>query len=442
MPLSALPDVLRHCIEREFFPMHWDDLSADQRRNVALQSDYQHDPAAEQDRQVRVDHFPERRPLVESKKLLPPPDVYIAYPKAMKILAERWSATPDELTAWIFLGPDMDGITAYRHANELIPPPRFHFDCFMGEDYLSPLMGCWFRQDEIGQFEPADRYITGAVLIERWGKLPGIVPDAFICAKIAESRLLDIHPTFGCTQGSNADEGAYPPLSAGLFALSHVEQIEIEDALESFTVLAKPAAESQESLTVADQPEPPPFGTEKGCAVFREMDNLRPSDITISIVGDTSEAGLSGNSMLEISARDVIRRLTFGEVDLVDRRNGALNQQAAVLVGLAQGRKITHSESKYAAIMKRLRAVFRKHLGVKADPFKPHSRNAGWEPLFIIADLRGRADERARLASERRTVSFDRLESTGRQFAATDANEHSVEDDDAERWLEKNDPHH
>ena len=50
-PLCDLPDALRRRAEREFLPMHWDGLSSEQRRSVALQLDYQHDPASEHDRQ-------------------------------------------------------------------------------------------------------------------------------------------------------------------------------------------------------------------------------------------------------------------------------------------------------------------------------------------------------------------------------------------------------
>ena len=49
--LADLPDALRKRVVQEFFPMPWDNLSADQRRSVALQLDYQHDPAMESDRQ-------------------------------------------------------------------------------------------------------------------------------------------------------------------------------------------------------------------------------------------------------------------------------------------------------------------------------------------------------------------------------------------------------
>ena len=103
------------------------------------------------------------------------------------------------------------GIAAYLNANELTPPPEFYFAYYPGvEDYLSPLMSCWFLRDDIDRIEPADRYITGAELIERWGKHPGIRPEAFIRAKIAESRLLDFHPICGGTQGTFGDN--YPPL--------------------------------------------------------------------------------------------------------------------------------------------------------------------------------------------------------------------------------------
>ena len=55
--LADLPDALRQRVLQEFSPMPWDKLSADQRRSVALQLDYQHDPATEKDRQKWWDFF-------------------------------------------------------------------------------------------------------------------------------------------------------------------------------------------------------------------------------------------------------------------------------------------------------------------------------------------------------------------------------------------------
>lgn len=156
---------------------------------------------------------------------------YIAYPKALTLLADRLGATQEEIAAWIFLGPEDGGLAAYLNANELNPPPRFHYS--LGNegdfDYLSPLMACWFLEKDIANFQPKKRYITGKALIERWGEQPGIEPQAFIEAKIAESRLFDLHPVFGCTRFSGTGDDSFPPLESGLFALSYVEAIEEED---------------------------------------------------------------------------------------------------------------------------------------------------------------------------------------------------------------------
>lgn len=294
--LSELPNALRQRVEREFFPMPWEKLSADKRRSVALQLDYQHDPATEQDqkfwwdffermdglkkqlaewegvaaptaaelatkearltelklelarmdaqqRTARGDYYPVRA-SVQQKPLESPDSQYIAFPKAMAQLAQRLQAKPEELAAWVFLGPNDGGIAAYMNANELNPPPRFFY--VTGSDsqnYIAPLMACWFKVDDIAQFQPADRYITGAVLIERWSKRPELQPVPFILAKIAESRLLDLHPIYGGTKGTHADQQDWPPLETGLFCLAHVEEIEQEDFGEVNTSAAAKSPE-------------------------------------------------------------------------------------------------------------------------------------------------------------------------------------------------------
>lgn len=285
--LSDLPEALRKRVEQEFFPMPWDTLSADQRRSVALQMDYQHDPATAQDqkfwwdffervddlkkqvteweavatptaaelatkearlaqlkqelvhmeaqqRTARGDYLPERKPPPKKpgkRKAKPAPAVrYIAYHKAMQQLTQRLGASPHELAAWIFMGPKHGGIAAYVNANELDPPPQFFYGYMVGAtDYIAPLMGCWFKADDVERFEPADRYIVGTSLIERWSKQPGLHAQAFIQAKISESRLLDVHPTFGGTRGTFSEHDDWPSLESGLFPLAQVLQIESED---------------------------------------------------------------------------------------------------------------------------------------------------------------------------------------------------------------------
>ena len=280
-PQSDMPDEIRQRVEQEFSPISWDRLAPNQRRSFALQRDYQGDPATEQERQYWWDHFCRKEALekqiaewsvattptasdlaqkearlAELKKELArmeqldrqehgdyypgrnipdkenPPVRYIAYPKAMKLLVERWNATLEELAAWIFMGPKIGGLAAYTNANELNPPPRFNFGYSVGaEDYLAPLMSCWFMKDDIANFQPVERYITGQALIERWSKQPHIKPKNFIVAKIHESRLSDIHPTFGLTRGSTGKDLS-PPLESGLFSLSEVNEIEADDFLE------------------------------------------------------------------------------------------------------------------------------------------------------------------------------------------------------------------
>lgn len=290
-PLDALPDELRHRVEQEFL-VPWDALAPAQRRSVAIQWDYQSDPATRGDRQfwwdfyqkidaikqqiaewetasaptasdlalkeARLkelrqelagmdqrqrqtgnDYYPARTHLngADGASATTPdsPVRYIAYPKALKLLADRLDATPEELAAWVWMGPKDGGLAAYLNANELDPPPRFYYSLGNGNDfdYLSPLMACWFSEDDIARFEPTDRYITGQALIERWSRQPGLQPVAFIRAKIAESRLLDAHPIYGSTQGTCPEQPGFPPLASGLFVLAHVEEIEAEDFAEA-----------------------------------------------------------------------------------------------------------------------------------------------------------------------------------------------------------------
>lgn len=285
-PSAELPDALRQRVVQEFFPMPWDTLSADQRRSVALQLDYQHDPAMESDRQDWWDFFQrmgavkaqiaewnavaaptagelalKERRLTELQQELarmdekvrhargdylpqlslinPKNDAtlttsapavrYIAYPKAMHQLAARLGATPEELAAWVWSGPERAGLAAYVNANELDPPPRFHFGSGGGYDYVAPLMAAWFVDEEVAHFEPTDRYITGEALINRWHDMPGLQAEAFILAKIRESRLQDIHPRFGGTRGTFQERDDFPPLTSALFLVSQVEQVEAED---------------------------------------------------------------------------------------------------------------------------------------------------------------------------------------------------------------------
>jgi hypothetical protein len=270
-------------VDRDLFLVPWDSFSSEQRRIAALQWDYQHDPATELERQhawdrhVRTEKIKEKIQEWEQVKTPAASDLelkearlrhlhaelsllqvevrdaknrlgfssvpkkspgetgankkFIPYLVAQERLEESIRATPHELAIWVWLGPAEGGLAAYLNAQGMKSPPRFFYDHPdpSGQDYLAPLMACWFREKDIEKFEPKDRYITGENLIARWSKHPAIRPEAYIRAKIDERRLLDLHPTFGGTQATFPTEKHFPPIEAGLYALSEIIEIEASE---------------------------------------------------------------------------------------------------------------------------------------------------------------------------------------------------------------------
>lgn len=192
------------------------------------------------------------------------------------------------------------------------------------------------------------------------------------------------------------------------------------------SVSCRPAAAKEVNATIWPNPQ--------------SMTDLRSHEVSIAFIGDKAE-GLAGNNMLEIRARGVVRRVSLAELYLVDRRRGTLNQQAAVLIGLANGEALRRSQESASATMRRLRSALRTHLGLMDDPFQPYRKETGWLPSLKLMDLRGLADQRAELAAERRMVSIDYIQERGAQFASCDGT--GIDDEDsADRWLRENDPDH
>ena len=116
-------------------------------------------------------------------------------------------------------------------------------------------MACWFREEDISNFQPIERYILGKALTERWSKQLGIQPEPYIRAKIRESRLMDGHPFYGMTQASRPDYEFYPPLETGLFALSQIKEIEAFDfgSDESNAIVSKHAGHLNHDLDMQKQ---------------------------------------------------------------------------------------------------------------------------------------------------------------------------------------------
>ena len=219
--------------------------------------------------------------------------------------------------------------------------------------------------------------------------------------------MADCHPIYGVTQGNlhpgNLSGANFVAAANGLFALADVKAIEAADGIDADNKIESnntPRA-AEKGVRLRDK-----VNSGNPCKVFIAMDTLTADEITIAFVGDKTESGLAANNMLEISARNVTRRVALAAVDLVDRRGGTLNHQAAILLGMAQN--MTPKPTKETPRrMTRLREVFSKHLGIKDDPFEDYRPGAGWVPRFKIVDKRGAADERAKTRAERRTESYD-----------------------------------
>jgi hypothetical protein len=142
-----------------------------------------------------------------------------------------------------------------------------------------------------------------------------------------------------------------------------------------------------------------------GCAAFREMAGLMPNEISICIVGDMDSEGFSAKNQLEISAREVTKRVALSELGLIDRRNGKLAKPGAFLLALTTS-KTVKSTQKNSKSKQRLKEALQKTLGVESDPFEPYVETAGWVPLFSLKDLRGAADSRARQRAEYKQPSI------------------------------------
>ena len=348
---------------------------------------------------------------------------FIPFPKAFKLLADRLDATQDEMAAWIWQGPEDNGLQAYLSANELNPPPKFFYDNGDGSkndfDYLSPLMACWFVEKDISNFQPTDRYITGKALIERWNALPGIQPNAFICAKIAESRLWDIHPIYGGTVGSSPDDTGYPPLESGLFLLSQVEQIEAEDfTQEKNTSIAKckdSVAQETGSGNVASPLKgsylstsaPPPL------AVFREMDNLRFKEIKIRIDPE--------NFVLRISARGAEVTTSFRAIALFKKNEVTLNKQGKVFMAMAN-RTFSPEERGALRAVSRLSRSLRVAFDTGDSPFSEST------PQFQLSIPK---EKEAKRRAARRTRRYDDTKKISKDTTT-----------DAQAFLEAHDPNY
>jgi hypothetical protein len=163
------------------------------------------------------------------------------------------------------------------------------------------------------------------------------------------------------------------------------------------------------------------------CKVFRDLPDLNARELSIEFV-----AGDSGTALLEISARKKTKRVALAELDLFDRRNGEMNEQAVILLGMAQKRRIQMADEKTARRISRLRTAIKLHLGIIDDPIANFRKGVGYEPRFRVTDKRDAADQRAKREAERKMVSLDELSENGVQVSDAAQSDYPFEDEDDE----------
>ena len=523
--LDDLPQELRQRAEREFSPIPWNGLSADQRHHHALQLDRKHDPATEQvheywwnffarlqelkaqlqqwqsvatptagdmalqesrikefqqeidrmelqERQGRVDYDPGSKSRYADGKPTSvtapanttlPAEVQSLIQRKLRHLRMEYDRKWPDITKAAYSKMDagiVESMKSGRQGQATVAIPISAYREIvagavnMTRDWPQTVWEAIVSILDKAQVGPVEEKELHAIVAEHvWpiGQEPFtmryIDADRF---KESVSRELRRR---GMTPAQSFERNLSLEAATGQCGISNTARHERErigiaiaeyiiqaQAKKTHPVLPNSDAELEVVFPVSNSPDAPSVPVANACAAFLLMENLHPREISIAFVGDSSESVLSGNNMLEISARSVTRRMAVAEFGLVDRRSGSLSKQAAVLLGLAHEERFYRKEAKNSAIMTRLRAEFRNRLGVKADPFTPYHHETGWVPVFSIVDLRGRSDERAKHDAERRMVSFDQMQDQGFQFPADESS--NTVDDAANTWLKKNNPKH
>lgn len=273
---DELPGLLKRIVIPKFQPFGWDNLDPDQRRSLAIQSDYQNDPAkaahqeywfnfvvlkqelesqlrgweavaaptaqelSEKERRIaqlrqeighrnRLESLLMRRDFprlvsIDSgggKSLAP--EKLISMPIALHSLAERLGSSKEEIAAWVYLSEVEGGLSAYKEHRYKGEFQRFYFSPELDHDYVGAIANCWFDECEIESFEPVNRYLSGAACVkvleddsERDWKV--ILADLIKSGVIA-----DLHPIVGVTRASSPVDMNLPEFETSLLCVSQVE---------------------------------------------------------------------------------------------------------------------------------------------------------------------------------------------------------------------------
>lgn len=273
-----LPSPLKRLVIPGFKPFSWDDLSPDQRRTLTNHRDYRYDPATESHQTYWFDfeakrqelenqlrewehtasptatdlkhkedrvgqlkqelahrdclekllmrrNFPRYAKSESEEASLPKPEKLIGLPLALSRLSERLGASQEEIAAWVFMTEHDGGLRAYEpqyHPEEF---QRFYFEPEMNPNYLSLLFDCWFDEQEIANFEPRERFISGATCLEVLKDLTGGAPNVLLSEMVSARKITDMHPICGATKASSLTDTSLPEIESGLFSVDEVEHL-------------------------------------------------------------------------------------------------------------------------------------------------------------------------------------------------------------------------
>ena len=133
-------------------------------------------------------------------------------------------------------------------------------------------------------------------------------------------------------------------------------------------------------------------------SVFREMKNLSWDEVEIKLVAV---------DLIEVSARNKSKRLTYGELGLIDRRTGKGNTNTSRKILLDMAAKQRTTDLQYQKNLSRLRIKLQKALGIEGNPFSTTQDSKRHRPIFTLIDARNKAEQRAKERVERSQESYD-----------------------------------
>jgi hypothetical protein len=166
---------------------------------------------------------------------------------------------------------------------------------------------------------------------------------------------------------------------------------------------------------------------------FTDLELLRWDEITITL--------LSGGH-IQISARNMTRKVSLGELRLTNKTTNQPNKVYELLVALSSNsRRAVRTSSQRKDTAYALRKTLKAYFGIISNPLPAQEKN--YVPRFSLIDKRDAADKRAKEKALRRTVTFDEHKSSHQRAdplqGETDSSVGFGPDDDGYPYDEEND---